>query len=31
MNLGMIGLGRLGSNTVLRLLAGGRECVARAP
>ena len=28
MQLGMIGLGRMGSNMVRRLLRGGHECVA---
>src|SRR5438067_6441766 len=28
MQLGMIGLGRMGGNMVLRLLRGGHECVA---
>ncbi len=27
MELGMIGLGRMGANMVLRLMAGGHECV----
>ena len=27
MQLGMIGLGRMGSNMVRRLLTGGQECV----
>src|SRR4051812_6553688 len=28
MQLGMIGLGRMGANMVRRLIAGGHECVA---
>jgi len=31
MQLGMIGLGRMGSNLVRRLMAGGHECVVYAP